>query len=160
MIISRLFSESDAQMVSNLVATTMLTTNIKDYTREYLEKDIKERTPYFFIKLSQYAHCYVFIDKNCDEIIGYGAIGPYWDKKDESSLFNIFIRPDYQGRGIGRKLIYTLENDPFFKRAKRIEVPASITALEFYEKMGYTFKNDDSRLDDERLFHLEKYNSH
>lgn len=43
----------------------------------------------------------------CDEgvIIGCGAIGSYWGKKDESSLFTIFVLPEYQGKGIGRKII-------------------------------------------------------
>ncbi len=30
-------------------------------------------------------------------------------KEDESSLFTIFVLPEYQGKGIGRKIIETLE---------------------------------------------------
>ena len=33
-------------------------------------------------------------------IVGCGAIGPYWDKEDESSFFTIFVLPEYQGKGI------------------------------------------------------------
>jgi hypothetical protein len=50
----------------------------------------------------------------------------------------------------------TLEKDEFFLRAKRIEIPASITACEFYKKFGYTYKNGVSVPDDEQLFRLEK----
>ena len=85
-----------------------------------------------------------------------GAIGSYWGKEDESSLFNIFVLPEYQGKGVGRKIIETLEQDEFFTRAKRIEIPASITACEFYKKMGYTYKNGMDMIDDEGLLHLEK----
>lgn len=66
--------------------------------------------------------------------------------------------PEYQGQGIGRQIIQTLEQDIFFKRAKRIEIPASITGLKFYQKMGYSFKNGIDTIDDEGLYRLEKFN--
>ena len=92
-----------------------------------------------------------------DNIIGCGAIAPYWDKIDESSLFTIFISPEYQGKGIGRKIIETLEKDEYFLRAKRIEIPASITAVQFYKKMGYSCKNGVNRADDEGIVRMEKF---
>jgi GNAT superfamily N-acetyltransferase len=51
------------------------------------------------------------------------------------------LLPEYENKGVGRKIIEKLESDEFFLRAKRIEIPASITACEFYKKMGYTYKN-------------------
>ena len=72
-------------------------------------------------------------------------------------MFNIFVLPEYQGKGIGKQIIRTLENDEFFLRAKRIEIPASITAVEFYRKMGYDYKNGIAELDDEQLYRLEKF---
>ena len=89
-------------------------------------------------------------------IIGCGAIGPYWGREDESSLFTIFVLPEYQGKGIGRAIIDTLEKDEFFLRAKRIEIPASITGVPFYLKMGYNYKNGITEPDEEHLIRLEK----
>jgi len=91
------------------------------------------------------------------QIVGCGAIGPYWGKTDESSLFNIFVLPEYQGKGIGRAIIETLEQDEYFLRAKRIEIPASITACAFYRKMGYDYKNGVDQVDEEGLYRLEKF---
>ncbi len=95
----------------------------------------------------------------CDgtAIVGCGAIGPYWGKEDESSFFNIFVLPEYQGRGVGRKIIETLETDEYALRAKRIEIPASITACGFYRKLGYNFKDGVDTLDEEHLYRLEKF---
>jgi len=45
------------------------------------------------------------------------------------------IDPDYQGQGLGRKIIKTLEKGDYFLRASRIEMPASKTALHFYQKV-------------------------
>ena len=95
----------------------------------------------------------------CDDekIIGCGAIGPYWGKEDESSLFTIFVLPEYQNKGIGKNIIQTLEKDELFLRAKRIEIPASITGTPFYLKMGYSYKNGVITSDEEGLLRLEKY---
>ncbi len=54
-------------------------------------------------------------------------------------------------------IIETLEKDEFFLRAKRVEIPASITATPFYLKMGYNYKNGITLPDEEGLLRLEKY---
>ena len=133
----RKFQEADADEVSALIVTTLRTTNIKDYSFEYIENDVKILQPYNILERAGWTHFYVACDDN--KIVGCGAIGPYWDKENESSLFTIFVLPEYQGRGIGRKIIETLEQDEYFLRAKRIEIPASITGTPFYKKMGYDY---------------------
>jgi len=151
----RRFNESDAVEVSALIIKTLRETNINDYSTEYIENCINAFSPKGIIERAGWTHFYIALDE--DVIIGCGAIGPCWGKLDESSLFNIFVLPEYQGKGIGRKIIETLENDEFFLRAKRIEVPASITACEFYKKMGYNYKNGSYAIDDELLIRLEKF---
>ena len=59
--------------------------------------------------------------------------------------------------GIGRKIVETLEQDEYFLRAKRVEVPASITAVNFYRKLGYDYKNGVDRPDEEQIYRLEKF---
>lgn len=152
----RRFQENDAIQVSKLIIKTLRTTNIKDYSEEYIENDVKIFTPEGVIQRASWTHFYVVCDNEI--IVGCGAIGPYWDKKDESSLFTIFVLPEYQGKGIGRKIVETLESDEYFLRAKRIEIPASITACKFYRKMGYDYKNGIDTPDEEQLFRLEKFN--
>ena len=98
---------------------------------------------------------YVVCDKA--QIVGCGAIAGYWGSTTESILLTIFVLPAYQGNGIGGKIIHALEQDEFFLRAKRIEIPASITAVEFYRKMGYDYKNGVAELDDEQVYRLEKF---
>lgn len=151
----RKFQAEDAEEVSALIIKTLRTTNIKDYSTEFIENDVKQFSPNHVIERASWTHFYVVCDNYI--IVGCGAIGPYWSKEDESSLFNIFVLPEYQGRGIGRKIIETLEQDEFFLRAKRVEIPASITACEFYKKMGYNYKNGIDTVDDERIFRFEKF---
>ena len=61
------------------------------------------------------------------------------------------------GKGVGRKIINTLETDEFYVKASRIEIPASITATEFYRKFGYDYKNGVKELDNDHHYRLEKF---
>ena len=151
----RRFRHDDANAVSALIIKTLRITNRKDYSAEYIENHAKVFCPEGVITRAGWTHFYVVCDG--DTIVGCGAIGPYWGKEDESSLFNIFVLPEYQGKGIGRKIMEALERDDYFLRAKRIEIPASMTACSFYKKMGYTYKNGVDVMDEEQLFRLEKF---
>ena len=73
----RRFQNQDAKEVSNLIATTLRTTNIKDYSSDYIEKDVKVLQPQNILERAKWTHFYVVCDN--DKIIGCGAIGPYWD---------------------------------------------------------------------------------
>ena len=154
MIIRRI-EPKDAGNVSALIVRTLREVNTKDYSREYIENDVQKLQPKDILERAKWTHFYVVCDE--DKIVGCGAIGPYWGKVDESSLFTIFVLPEYHGQGIGRKIIDTLEKDEYFLRANRIEIPASITATPFYIKMGYTYKNGISVPDEEGLIRLEKH---
>ena len=70
-------------------------------------------------------------------------------------MLTVYVLPDLIGHGIGTAIIHALENDEYFLRAKRIEIPSSITAVNFYRKMGYRFKDGGGR-DDEGLIRMEK----
>ncbi len=150
----RPFEQTDAVAVSELIKNTIRISNVKDYPLELMEALIDAETPQHIIERASWTHFYVVQEH--EKIIGCGSIGPYWGKEDESSLFTIFVLPEYQGKGIGRAIIDTLENDIYFLRAKRIEIPASITGVPFYLKMGYHFKNGISEPDKEYLIRMEK----
>lgn len=129
--------------------------NIKDYSLQEMQYLTNIYNPQKVMDIANYAHMYVACVK--DMIVGCGAISSFWGKLDESILLTIFVLPELQGKGIGRKIIETLESDEYFLRAKRVEIPSSITGCEFYRKMGYDFKNGIKELDDEKHFRLEKF---
>ena len=150
----RRFEEQDAKAVSELIRKTIRISNTKDYPVDLMEQLIETESPEHVLERASWTHFYVAEEQ--DNIIGCGAIGPYWGKEDESSLFTVFVLPEYQGKGIGRAIIDTLEKDEFFLRAKRIEIPASITGVPFYLKMGYNYKNGITEPDEEHLIRLAK----
>lgn len=154
-MIIRRFNSTDAPAVSALIIITLRVSNTKDYPPDMMEELVLHMQPADILQRASWTHFYVAEEEG--RLVGCGAIGPYWGKEDESSLFTIFVLPEYQGQGIGRKIVETLEGDEYALRAKRIEIPASITGLPFYRKMGYDFKNGCAELDEERLYRLEKF---
>lgn len=154
-ITARLINENDAKAVSDLIRKTISISNKKDYPEELMDQLIEMETPEHVLERASWTHFYVFELKG--QIIACGAIGPYWGKEDESSLFTIFVLPEYQGKGVGSFIINTLEKDEFFTRAKRIEIPASITGVPFYLKMGYNYKNGITEPDEEQIVRMEKF---
>ena len=92
----RRFQNSDAEEVSALIIKTIRISNTKDYPAELMEEVVKSQQPENIIERAGWTHFYVAVDGS--SIIGCGAIGPYWGKEDESSLFTIFVLPEYQGK--------------------------------------------------------------
>lgn len=151
----RRIEDSDAKAVSDLIRKTISISNKKDYPEVIMDQLIEIETPEHVLERASWTHFYVVLEG--DDIIGCGAIGPYWGKEDESSLFTIFVDPDRQGKGVGRLIMNTLENDEYFLRARRIEIPASITGVPFYLKMGYHYKDGITEPDEEHLIRMEKF---
>ena len=151
----RRFKNTDAVSTSNMIADTLRTCNTNDYTPELMEECVKSLSPDNLINRASWMHFYVVEDGS--NIIGCGGIGPYWGKENESSLFTIFVDAALQGKGIGRLIMNTLEQDEFFLRAERIEIPSSITAVGFYKKFGYDHKPGFEEPDEEMIYRLEKF---
>ena len=151
----RRFTQSDAQAVSALIRETLKISNASDYPAHMIDELVQRHTPEYVAERAAWTHFSVAEENG--RILGCGAIGPYWGKTDESSLFTIFVSPAFQGKGVGRAIVGTLERDEYFLRAKRIEIPASVTGVPFYLRMGYHYKNGVSEPDQEHLVRMEKY---
>lgn len=151
----RRFEEEDAEEVSRLVIRNFLEVNSKDYGEEEMRKRAQEYGAEKVLQVAGYAHMYVFTRE--DQIVGTGSISSFWGSGTESIFLMIFVLPELHGQGIGRKIIHTLEKDDLFIRAERVEIPASITAVEFYRKFGYDYKNGIRELDEEGHYRLDKW---
>lgn len=150
----RRFQKGDEFAVSDVICTTLTISNRKDYSPAFIEENIRSHSPEMIAERAEEAHFYVAMDGKM--IIGCGGITGYWGSTEESYLISIFVMPDYQGKGVGRKIVAALEADEYFRRAWRTEVGSSLTAVSFYRKMGYEFKNGVKDADEYGVVRLEK----
>ena len=151
----RLFKPEDAEETALVIEKTLRVSNSRDYPEQYIEFNIASHSADELIKASNERHMYVVSEG--ERIIGTGGIAGYWGSLTESILLTIFVLPEYQGKGVGRRIIETLEKDEYFLRAQRIEIPASLTAVDFYLKMGYDYKNGIAEPEDGLMYRLEKF---
>ena len=152
----RRFRSGDEFAVSEVIRTALTVSNSQDYPPEVIKYNIESHSPEVMAKRAAESHFYVAVDGK--KIIGCGGITGYWGSTTESYLISVFILPEYQKRGIGRKIIEALEADEYFLRAWRTEVGSSLTAVHFYRKMGYEYKNGVSSPDEIGIVRLEKRN--
>ncbi|MGN0321952.1 MAG: GNAT family N-acetyltransferase [Oliverpabstia sp.] len=152
----RRYQEQDAETIVSLIRRNFLEVNVKDYGENAMKTLAAHHDVNWFKGVASYANVYVFCIN--DEIVGVGSISSFWGSLTESILLTIFVLPELHGKGIGKFIIQNLEQDELFLRADRIEIPASITAIEFYKKQGYDYKNGVKELDDEGHYRLEKFN--
>ena len=71
--------------------------NIKDYSKETIEKIVKEFSPNIILNRAKSFHMYVAVVS--DLIVGVGAIGPYWDSLTEYCILNLYVLPEYENMG-------------------------------------------------------------
>ena len=152
-LLVRLFVESDAGAVQTIIHRGLREINGKDYPEELIEGYCAYFTLDKIKSQANSAHMYVAIAD--DKVVGTGSIAPYWGSGTESILLTIYVLPERIGQGIGTAIINALEQDEYFLRANRIEIPSSITAVKFYQKLGYSPKNGIEP-DEEGLIRMEK----
>lgn len=134
----RSFRPDDASEVERLIARTLRVTNSRDYSPEDIEANVLLHSAQVIRQQAEEGHSYLACDGG--KIVGCATVAGIDGSLTESILRSIFVLPEYQGRGIGRRLVDTLERDEYFLRARRVEISSSITAVEFYRKLGYTDK--------------------
>lgn len=151
----RRFAPEDVAEVRTIILRCLREVNSKDYPADKIAEVCGLFSVGTLLKQAESAHMYVAASAS-GRILGTGTIAPYWGSETESILLTIYVLPELIGHGIGSAIVRTLEQDEFFLRANRIEIPAAITALGFYRKMGYMFKDGKGIQGDDGLVRLEK----
>ena len=141
----REFEPGTEKQISDLIRRTLVEVNSVDCPKWEIDYLYEAYTPERVVKNAADGHTYVLWEDG--KIIGTGTIGRTGER--ESEIFAAFLLPEYIGKGIGRKL-FVLESD-------RVWLTASITALKFYEKIGYTYEGGYCHLNEENLIVMEKF---
>ena len=128
MIKIRRFKIADAKATSKLIKNALLKVNSKDYDIKLIRSMCKHFSPKTIIENAKVRIVYVGVLE--DKIIGTASIV-------KNIILTVFVDPKYHGKGIGAKLMQTVEKSAKKKGYKLVKVPSSITAYNFYKKLGY-----------------------
>lgn len=124
----RKFERKDAAAVSDVIRETMRLSNSRDYAAEILAPLMDYFSPEKVRRLSRERICLVAELER--RVVGTAALA-------NSELCAFFVRPEVQGKGIGTRLIKAIEDVAAENKIGVVSLASSVTAVLFYEKMGY-----------------------
>jgi ribosomal-protein-alanine N-acetyltransferase len=88
---------------------------------------------------------YYLVMEEKDKLIGYGG---FWKIFDEGHFTNLAILPDYQHKGLGKKLIEAMMNYARTLEIKSLTLEvreSNINALKAYESVGFHIEGKRNR---------------
>lgn len=149
------YEEKYVEQISALIIQNIININSKDYGMERAKKIAQDFTVEKLKNtLSNRKKVYVSLIDN--KVVGTAGLDKSWDSDDEYWILSVFVKPENHGQGIGTKLIRKIEEFASTMPIKKLIIPASITAHEFYYKLGYRYKDGKKELNDEDMYIMEK----
>lgn len=127
-ITTRIAIPDDAMAISSLIAAALRQTNAGDYPATVIDR---MTTSYAAPRIAlMVQHREMFVAERVGAIvgvIGYAA----------GSVRSLFVAPDDQRSGIGRRLIAEVESLAHKADLRSLTVAASMTAIGFYQRCGF-----------------------
>jgi len=152
-IVIRGLMEDDATDVSQLIGRNFREVNSRDYPAAEMERMVAYYSPDKIVAMAGQGHFYVACSG--ETVVGCGQAAAS-DHEDECCLKAIFVNPDWHGCGIGRLIMQALENDCAERLIKRVVLDASITAVDFYKRLGYAHDGGEAVLNEDGLYRMVK----
>ncbi len=128
----------DAEQVSALIQNTLMISNSADYDVRPIRRLARLFAPHMLRSLI--ARREIFLFERMGRLDGTISL-------EDDRVYSFFVAPDRQGSGVGRALLKRVEKRARRRGIQTLRVASSITAVSFYEKMGFTVvgrKDDDA----------------
>ena len=136
----------DAAAISAVILRALRETNAKDYTDEIITRVEQSFSPEAVRALIDKRTVFVAILSS--RLVGTASL-------DGSVVRTVFVAPDVQARGIGKRLMADVERLARERNIPVLTVPSSVTAETFYAKLGFKAVRDNYH-GDERTIIMER----
>ncbi|MEW6437125.1 MAG: GNAT family N-acetyltransferase [Pseudomonadota bacterium] len=136
----------DADTISRVIISALRETNARDYSEAVIAR--VELSFSLAAVLDLIERRLVFVAATGDDIVGTASL-------DGRIVRTVFVKPEYQNRGVGRALMTEVERVAIEKGVSVLEVPSSVTAEPFYAKLGFNAVGD-SYYGEERTIVMER----
>ena len=124
----RPFETADAAGVSDLISTTLRTSNVTDYSEDFLSKVEASLTAKSLSDFAKKRMIFVAVDGAA--IVGTASLGG-------DQVHAVFVHPARQGQGVGRCLMEAVESEARARGERLLILYASLNAVPFYEAAGW-----------------------
>ncbi len=126
----RPYTQADTRSIMDLFYDTVHAINIRHYSQEQVNTWAPRDRSYQLWEQSLGAH-HTYVAVVDSTIVGFA------DFEDDGHLDRFYCHKDYQGAGVGTRLLAAVEDAARARDIRRFFTEASITARPFFEKRGY-----------------------
>jgi GNAT superfamily N-acetyltransferase len=131
--------EGDAEAVSEVIISALRETNAKDYPPEVIARVERNFSPAAVLELMGRRKVFVAVAGERQEhkarIVGTASL-------EGGAVRTMFVAPDMQRRGVGRRLMAEVERAAREAGLMTLVVPSSVTAEPFYAGLGFKAVRD------------------
>jgi putative acetyltransferase len=126
----RTYRPEDNSVLARLFAETVRTINSADYAPEQVDTWVGVSGP-IFNDGRAFSNRLVFVAEDAPEIVGFTVLDT------DGHLEYLYVHHLFQRRGVASALLRQIEDEATSRGISRILTEASITALPFFEHMGF-----------------------
>jgi GNAT superfamily N-acetyltransferase len=123
-----MFNQEDATQTAALIQKALLEVNSRDYSSKIIDGLVQAYTAQRLVEFAAEREIFVAVENK--RILGTASLAG-------DTIYTVFVHPDHHGRGVGTKLMETLESRACEKGIQTVSLPSSTTAFQFYQRLGY-----------------------
>jgi len=149
------FQAIQAEEVAELIKRNLLEITSKYYSPDYVASLIDYHSPVQLLEKARTQRIFVAMEDG--KTVGTGGLANFGTPEMPSYYGTaIFVALELHRHGIGRQIMQKVEEKAIELGADKITVRAAINARQFYEKLGYTFRNEIELPDERGNFIMDK----
>jgi len=149
------FQAIQAEEVAELIKRNLLEITSKYYSPDYVASLIDYHSPVQLLEKARTQRIFVAMEDG--KTVGTGGLANFGTPEMPSYYGTaIFVALELHRHGIGRQIMQKVEEKAMELGADKITVRAAINARQFYEKLGYTFRNEIELPDERGNFIMDK----
>jgi N-acetylglutamate synthase-like GNAT family acetyltransferase len=135
----------DAKAVYEIVLRAVRETNARDYPTSVIDRLALALPEKVASKLDE---CQAYVAAVDGRVVGTGSL-------NGQEVGSVFVHPEYQGHGIGAKLMDAIESGATIQTGITLTLQSSITAQAFYAKRGFKVVRE-AFYGEEKTIHMSK----
>lgn len=128
MILVREFDERDAEAVSRLIRDNLIEVNSRDYDGKVIDYMCDLFSPAYLREIARERA--VLVAEVNGRVLGVVSL-------NGDEICTLYVSPEAHGQRIGGRLLHEIEDVALSRHLHVVYLSASLTAVRFYEKMGY-----------------------